>query len=74
MHDLREPHLTLIKRILGYVKGTLDVGLHIATTPPISITTYFDTDWAGCPDSRHSTSATASTSVTTSFLGPPSAR
>ena len=56
MHDPREPHLALIKRILRYVKGTLDVGLHIATTPLTSIKAYSDADWAGCPDSRRSTS------------------
>ena len=29
MHDPREPHMALIKRILRYVKGTLSSGLHI---------------------------------------------
>ncbi|KAM0947947.1 putative RNA-directed DNA polymerase [Dioscorea sansibarensis] len=55
MHDPCEPHLALIKRILRYVKGTLDVSLHITTALPTSITAYSDADWAGCPDSRHST-------------------
>ena len=31
MHDPREAHLALIKRILRYVKGTLSAGLHIGT-------------------------------------------
>ncbi|WVZ53780.1 hypothetical protein U9M48_004676, partial [Paspalum notatum var. saurae] len=56
MHDPREPHLALIKRILRYVKGTLSVGLHIGTGPVQSLTAYSDADWAGCPDSRRSTS------------------
>jgi hypothetical protein len=56
MHDPREPHLSLMKRVLRYVKGTLDAGLHIGTSSPTTITTYSDADWAGCPDSRRSTS------------------
>ncbi|XP_062224997.1 uncharacterized mitochondrial protein AtMg00810-like [Phragmites australis] len=56
MHDPREPHLALIKRILRYVKGTLDVGLLIGTSPVTSLTPYLDADWADCPDSRRSTS------------------
>jgi len=52
MHDPREPHLALVKRILRYVKGTLTQGLHIGTGPVRSLTA----DWAGCSDSRRSTS------------------
>ncbi|XP_062225019.1 uncharacterized mitochondrial protein AtMg00810-like [Phragmites australis] len=56
MHDPREPHLALIKRILRYVKGTIDSDLHIGTSPVSSLTAYSYADWAGCPDSRRSTS------------------
>jgi hypothetical protein len=56
MHDPREPRLALVKRILRYVKGTLSSDLHIGTGPVDSLTGYFDADWAGCPDSRRSTS------------------
>jgi hypothetical protein len=56
MHDPREPHLALIKRILRYVKGTLDAGLHLGIGSVSSIMAYSDTDWAGCLDSRRSTS------------------
>jgi hypothetical protein len=56
MHKPREPHLALVKRILRYVKGTLSSGLHIGTGPVNSLTAYSDADWAGCPDSRRSTS------------------
>uniref|UniRef100_J3MVH8 Integrase catalytic domain-containing protein n=1 Tax=Oryza brachyantha TaxID=4533 RepID=J3MVH8_ORYBR len=52
MHDPREPHLALIKRILRYVKGSLSAGLHISIGPLQSLTAYSDADWAGCPDSR----------------------
>jgi hypothetical protein len=56
MHDPREPHLALVKRILRYMKGTLSSGLHIGTSPVHSLTAYSDANWAGCPDSRRSTS------------------
>jgi hypothetical protein len=56
MHDPREPHLALVRPILRYVKGTLSAGLHIRTGPIQSLMTYLDADWAGCLDSRRSTS------------------
>ena len=55
MHDPWEPHLAVIKRILRYVKGTLDAGLHLGVGSVDSLTAYSDADWAGCPDSRRST-------------------
>jgi hypothetical protein len=56
MHDPRESHLAFLMRILRYVKGTLSFGLRIGTGPVNSLTAYSDADWAGCPDSRRSTS------------------
>jgi len=56
MHDPREPHLAMLKRVLRYVKGTLSTGLHIGTCSIASLTAYSDADWVGCPDSRRSTS------------------
>jgi hypothetical protein len=56
MHDPREPHLALLKRILRYLKGTLSFSLHMGVGPAQSLTAYSDADWAGCPDSRRSTS------------------
>lgn len=56
MHDPRESHLALVKRILRYIKGSLDAGLHIGTLSPTSLTAYSDADWASCLDTRHSTS------------------
>jgi hypothetical protein len=56
MHDPREPHLALLKRVLWYVKGTLSTGLHIGTSSITGLSAYSDADWAGCPDSRRSTS------------------
>ncbi|XP_034570761.1 uncharacterized mitochondrial protein AtMg00810-like [Setaria viridis] len=43
-HDLRRPHMALIKRILCYVKGTLSSELHIGTGPVQSLTAYSNAD------------------------------
>jgi hypothetical protein len=56
MHDPRESHLQLVKRILRYVKGTSHFGLHIHTKSGRELTAYSDADWAGRPDTRKSTS------------------
>lgn len=56
MHAPRTSHLNLIKRIIRYIKGTLDHGTRITPTSASSLTAYSDADWAGCPDTRRSTS------------------
>jgi hypothetical protein len=56
MHDPREGHLNALKRILRYIKGTLSMGLHLKPGPNSSLVSYTDADWAGCPDTRRSTS------------------
>jgi hypothetical protein len=58
MHEPQKPHLALVKRILRYLNDTLSAGLHIGTSLVQSFTAYSDADWAGCPDSRRSTSVT----------------
>jgi hypothetical protein len=56
MHDPREPHLHLIKRILRYRKGTLNLSLTLSPSKSHTLIAYSDVDWAGCPDTRRSTS------------------
>ncbi|KAI3524454.1 hypothetical protein L1887_03109 [Cichorium endivia] len=56
MHAPREAHYNFLKRILRYLQGTLNFGIQITPTRLDSITAYSDADWAGCPDSRRSTS------------------
>jgi hypothetical protein len=56
MHDPREPHLTVMKRILRYLRGTLDFGLLLRRPSTTELRVYTDADWAGCPDTRQSTS------------------
>ncbi|XP_019089180.1 PREDICTED: uncharacterized protein LOC109127985 [Camelina sativa] len=59
MHDPCEPHFTAMKRILRYLKGTISDGLHITHSNKTTLTAYTDADWAGCPNTRHSTSGFA---------------
>jgi hypothetical protein len=59
MHDPREPHLTAMKRILRYLRGTPDLGLMLHRSSGSDLVAYTDADWAGCPDTRHSTSGYA---------------
>nr|GEZ83919.1 probable indole-3-pyruvate monooxygenase YUCCA3 [Tanacetum cinerariifolium] len=56
MHDPHEPHLAALKRILRYIRGTLDFGFHLYSSTTISLVGYTDADWAGCPSTRRSTS------------------
>jgi len=46
----------MLKRILRYVKGTVKLGIQLRAAPTPTITAYSDADWAGCPDTRCSTS------------------
>ncbi|GJS28373.1 ribonuclease H-like domain-containing protein [Tanacetum coccineum] len=56
MHDPQEPHLSTLKRILRYVRGTLDYGLQLFSSLTTDLVAYSDGDWAGCPTTRRSTS------------------
>jgi hypothetical protein len=44
MHDPREPHLTAMKRILRYLRGTLDYGLLLRYSASSELTVYTDVD------------------------------
>ncbi|GKC42873.1 ribonuclease H-like domain-containing protein [Tanacetum coccineum] len=56
MHDLGEPHLSALKRILRYVHGTLHYGLQLFSSSTTNLVAYSNTDWAGCLTTRRSTS------------------
>jgi hypothetical protein len=56
MHAPRDAHWTTVKRILRYIRGSMDLGLTISASPSVDIVAYSDADWAGCPDTRCSTS------------------
>jgi hypothetical protein len=59
MHDPHESHLALIKRILHYIKGTLDYGLQLLRSSTCDLVAYSDANWAGCPNTRCSSSGYA---------------
>lgn len=56
MHAPRDSHLTLAKRILRYIRGTISLGLTLSVSPCMDLAAYSDADWAGCPDTCRSTS------------------
>ena len=57
LHAPTIDHFLAVKRILRYVKGTLHFGLTFRpSTIPSALVAYSDADWAGCPDTRRSTS------------------
>ncbi|KAK4368107.1 hypothetical protein RND71_011899 [Anisodus tanguticus] len=56
MHDPRFEHMNAIKRIIRYIQGTLDYGLHLYPSSTSTLVSYTDVDWSSCPDTRRSTS------------------
>jgi hypothetical protein len=48
-----------MKRILRYLRGTPDYGLLLCRSRSTDLVVYTDADWAGCPDTRRSTSGYA---------------
>jgi hypothetical protein len=59
MHDPREPHLAALKCLLRYLRGTIDYRLLLHQSTSDELVVYTDADWAGCLDTRHSTSGYA---------------
>ena len=55
----RESHLAALKRLLRYVGGTVDLGLVLHRSFSAELVVYNDADWAGCSDTRRSTSGYA---------------
>ncbi|XP_022883431.1 uncharacterized protein LOC111400236 [Olea europaea var. sylvestris] len=51
----RHHHLVVVHRIVRYLIGTPHRGLFFPHGIPLELTAYCDTDWAGCPDHRRST-------------------
>jgi len=54
----KESHLKAGKRILKYLRGTVNVGLWYPKGASLSLTGYSDSDFAGCKLDRKSTSGT----------------
>lgn len=56
MNCATEVHLTAAKRVVRYVKGTLNFGIKFSTSQSCKLQGYSDSDWAGSPDDMKSTS------------------
>ncbi|KAK4369257.1 hypothetical protein RND71_013049 [Anisodus tanguticus] len=56
MYDPRVEHMNRIKRIIRYIQGTLDYGLHLYPSSTSTLVSYTYVDWGGCPNTRRSTS------------------
>ncbi|EOY27496.1 Uncharacterized protein TCM_029332 [Theobroma cacao] len=56
MQSPSEVHHTTAKRVLRYVKGTLNFGLKFSKNKSQELLGYCDSDWAGCLDDSKSTS------------------
>jgi hypothetical protein len=56
VHDPRDSHLTAMKLILRYLRGTSDYGLLLCRSRSTDLAVYTEADWAGCPDTCRSTS------------------
>ena len=54
----KESHLGLVKRIIRYVKGSLDLGLWYPNNTQFDLVGYCDADFAGSLTDRKSTSGT----------------
>ncbi|XP_020682117.1 uncharacterized protein LOC110099340 [Dendrobium catenatum] len=55
MHAPQQQHAFMLKKLLRYIKGTLDFGIPIHKTDLV-LTSFSDADWAGDPNSRKLTS------------------
>ena len=56
MQSPRKPHLDSVRRIMRYVKSTIQYGLFYAYGSDLHLSGYTDADWAGSPYDRRSTS------------------
>jgi histone deacetylase 1/2 len=55
LHVPTTSHWSAVKRILRYIRGTMNLGLKIAPSKSMMISGFSDADWAGCIDDRRST-------------------
>ncbi|PKA47383.1 Retrovirus-related Pol polyprotein from transposon TNT 1-94 [Apostasia shenzhenica] len=56
MHQPSKKHFSTAKRVLRYLKGTIDHGLFYRSEGDCQLWGFCDSDWAGCVDDSKSTS------------------
>ncbi|XP_019158590.1 PREDICTED: uncharacterized protein LOC109155361 [Ipomoea nil] len=59
MHSPTSDHWGLLKHVLRYIKGTISYGLRLSASASSTIHGFSDSDWAGCPIDKKSTSGYA---------------
>ncbi|XP_068648715.1 secreted RxLR effector protein 161-like [Aristolochia californica] len=50
-------HIAAVRRIIRYLRGSPTSGLFFPTGSSLQLIAYRDADWAGCPDTRRSTTS-----------------
>jgi histone deacetylase 1/2 len=55
LHEPHTSHMSAVKRILCFVRYTLDSGLQLSSTASTLLSAFSDADWAGSMDDRRST-------------------
>ncbi|XP_040996063.1 uncharacterized mitochondrial protein AtMg00810-like [Juglans microcarpa x Juglans regia] len=55
MHSPTIAHYKMVKCILWYLHGTVDLGMHFTSQSILDLYAFFDIDWAGCPQTGRST-------------------
>lgn len=56
LENPRETHVNAVKRILRYIKGTINYGIFFKSNVNLNLFAYSDSDYAGCVNTRRSTS------------------
>ncbi|XP_024457130.2 uncharacterized mitochondrial protein AtMg00810-like [Populus trichocarpa] len=55
MHEPRQPHMATALRVVHYLKSASGQGLLLHSNNPLHLKAFCDSDWAGCPITRRST-------------------
>lgn len=69
MHSPSSIHIWAVKCILRYINGITNFGIRLLSQGSINLYGFSYVDWAGCPDTRRSTTGYY---MLTAFLGVPS--
>ena len=56
MHKPTSAHFQTGKRVLRYLAGSMEQGILLSSASAAKLNAYCDSDWAGCPNTRRSTS------------------